>query len=98
QIAAQKSVTIPTQPDSAQQAMLSHLSSLSGTDFDRAVEKDTIRDHEKDTNPYQNAANTLQDPQLKASAQQTLPILQQHLSLAQQLQGSASGSQGGVGQ
>jgi len=98
QIAAQKSVTIPTQADATHQQMMSQLSSLSGTEFDRTVTKDAVRDHERDIKLYQNAANNLQDPELKAFAQQNLPILQQHLDMAKQLQATFSGSQGGVGQ
>jgi len=98
QIAAQQGAIIPTKADPTHQAMLDQLASLSGTDFDRAVEKDAVRDHERDIQLYKQAANNLQDPELKAFAQQTLPILQQHLDMARQLQAAASGSQGGVGQ
>ncbi|MDB6064391.1 MAG: outer membrane protein [Pedosphaera sp.] len=85
QIAAQKGVAIPTQPNSQQEQMALQLSNLSGTDFDRSLEQHAIEDHEKDIRIYQDAANNLQDPDLKTFAQQTLPMLQQHLAEARQL-------------
>ena len=98
QIAARKDITIPTRPDASQQTMMNQLVNLSGTQFDTTAVNDAVRDHQRDIALYQQAANTLQDPDLKAYAQKTLPILQQHLDQATQLQGTLSGAQGGVGQ
>jgi putative membrane protein len=98
QIAAQKSVLIPTQADAAHQRMIDTLANLSGTDFDQTVVQDAIREHQTEIQLYQQAANTVQDPDLRAFAQQNLPTLQQHLTMARQLQIESVGSQGGVGQ
>jgi len=97
-IATRKGMTLPTHPDASHQTMINQLANLSGTDFDRRVVNDAVQDHEKDIKFYQQAINTLQDPELKAFAQQTLPMLQRHLEMARQLQATSSGAQGGVGQ
>ncbi|MDB6112863.1 MAG: outer membrane protein [Pedosphaera sp.] len=98
QIAARKTVLLPTQADAAHQQMMDTLTSLSGMDFDQSALQDAIRDHQTDIQLYQQASTTLQDPDLRAFAQQSLPILQQHLDLARQLRATLNASQGGVGQ
>jgi putative membrane protein len=85
QIAAQKGVAISTQPDWQQEQMALQLSNLSGKDFDSGLERQAIQDHENDIRLYQDAANNLQDPDIKTFAQQTLPMLQHHLAVARQL-------------
>jgi predicted outer membrane protein len=99
QVAGQKGVTIPTQPGPEQQQMSLQLSNLSGTDFDQMAARDAVQAHQKSIREFQDASNNLQDPDLKGFAQQTLPILQQHLAEAQQLvRNSTIGAQGGIGQ
>ena len=98
QIAAQKSVTTPAQADAREQREMERLSNLSGTDFERTTLRNAVRDHEKEIQLYQDEINSTQDPDLKAFAQSTVPILQQHLTLARQLLQSSdtTGSQGGA--
>jgi putative membrane protein len=83
QIAKQQNLTLPTQPDSQQQATIQRLQGLSGTAFDSAYTQDMVTDHHQDIADFQKEANSGQDPQLKAFAQKYLPVLQQHLQLAQ---------------
>ena len=44
-----------------------------------------VKDHRTDVKEFQDAANDVKDPELKAFAQKTLPTLQEHLRMAQQL-------------
>jgi putative membrane protein len=53
-----------------------------------------VKDHEKAVKLFQKEAQSGQDPELKQFAQQTLPKLQQHLQMAQQLDQQARGSKG----
>jgi putative membrane protein len=47
-----------------------------------------VKDHKKDVKEFQTASKDLKDPELKAWAQKTLPILQEHLQMAEQMEGA----------
>lgn len=85
QIAQSEGIALPTQPSSNQQAESRKLQKLSGKKFDRTFVKDEIKDHRKDIAEFQNEAQSGTDPALKAFAQKTLPVLQKHLQMAQEL-------------
>jgi putative membrane protein len=65
--------------------MMDQLSHLNGPEFDREVQQHAVKAHEKAIKLFQNEAVAGQDPDLKAFAQKTLPVLQQHLAMARQL-------------
>lgn len=82
QLATQKGVTLPTGIGKENRKVKQKLSKLSGASLDRAYIKHMVEDHQKDVSSYQRQAQQGQDPDLKAFAAQTLPILQEHLQLA----------------
>src|SRR5688572_22389814 len=84
-LASQKNITLPTETPSEHQAMLSHLQSLEGAEFDKAFKKHAVEDHQKDIQKFQTALQS-PDADLKAFAQKTLPVLQQHLEMAQKIE------------
>ncbi|HKQ38538.1 MAG TPA: DUF4142 domain-containing protein [Verrucomicrobiae bacterium] len=86
-LAAQKSITLPTDIPTEHQSMLSHLKSLEGAEFDQAFKKHAVEDHQKDIQKFQTASQTATDSDIKAFAQKTLPVLQQHLKMAQDIKG-----------
>lgn len=88
QIAHQQDFTLPTNVDSAHRAVEQRMTALKGGQFDAAYIKDMVQDHQEDIADFQREAQSGQDPALKQFAQQTLPILQQHLKMAQQLASS----------
>ncbi len=83
QIAQTESITLPTTPDSKDLAKQRRLNALKGTAFDAAYTQDMVSDHQQDIAEFRHEAQSGQDPALKAFAQKTLPILQQHLQLAE---------------
>jgi len=83
QIAQQENLTLPTQPDSKDQATQKRLGTLTGTAFDTAYTKDMVQDHRQYIAEFKREAQSGQDPALKAFAQKTLPVLQQHLQMAE---------------
>ena len=87
QIASRKNVTLPTSPNAKQKATLDRLSKLQGAAFDRAYMDDMVKDHKEDVAEFQRAANSESDPDVKAFAAKTLPTLQDHLRMAQEIQG-----------
>jgi putative membrane protein len=64
------------------------LSKATGPEFDRDFVKQMVSDHKKVIKEFQGRAESAKDPELKAFAQKTLPNLQHHLEMAQQLEQS----------
>jgi putative membrane protein len=93
QVAQSKGVTLPTQPDAKHQKMAKKLGSLSGDDFDRMyMEQGGVGDHKKTDRLLKSAQSDAKDPDLKALAGKTEPIVREHLTMAQQLHASAAGT------
>jgi putative membrane protein len=92
QVAQQLGVTAPSEPNAKQKATYAKLSKLSGDAFDRAFAKEMVADHKKDIKEYQNEARKKNDPAAQY-AQETLPVLQKHLGMAQKLRADTSGGQ-----
>ncbi len=88
QLASQKGAALPTSMSHSEHSTLQHLQNLNGTSFDQAYARDMVKDHTKDVKDFQKAANDLKDPDLRAWAQKTLPVLQEHLKQAQAMEAS----------
>src|SRR6267143_3195160 len=84
-LARSKGIEVPTALEPSQQAVRDRLSALSGNDFDRAYMSEMARDHTEDIALFERAAETSTDPDLKAWAAQSLPMLREHLALARQV-------------
>ncbi len=85
QIASTENIQVPDTLDSKHQSRIDKLSKLSGPSFDKAYIKDQVKDHEKDMQEFQSEAQGGSDPNVKQFASKTLPVLQQHLSMAKDL-------------
>jgi putative membrane protein len=82
-VAASKGITLPTALDSKDEATKHRLENLSGAAFDHAYMEDMVRDHKTDVSEFKRESDHGSDPDVKTFASQTLPILQQHLQLAE---------------
>ena len=82
QVATQKGITLATAMDAKHQAEMNKLMSLSGADFDRAYMKMMVKDHQKDVKEFQDEASRGHDADVKGFAATTLPVLQEHLRMA----------------
>ena len=80
-------VSLPTAVSSAQADQKRKLEGMSGQAFDRAYIDYMLSDHQNDVKEVQHAAETAQDPQIKQLAEKTLPELQDHLRLAENVAG-----------
>ncbi len=78
-ILAAKDVTVPQQLDEKHRRTHRRLSKMRGAEFDRAYMRDMVEDHEKDVKKFRQEAEHANDADLKGFAQQTLPVLEQHL-------------------
>lgn len=89
QLAAQKRVTLPKTVNQQQQAVMKKLSQLSGRNFDQAYMNEAgIRAHTEQAALYQRQAKQGQEPDVRAFAAKTLPIVQEHLQMAQAMTGN----------
>jgi putative membrane protein len=94
QIAQAKGIALPQEmPDEAQQKY-EELQQKSGEEFDQAYMDEMVSDHEEDVEAFEQYVETGQDPDLTSFAEQTLPVLQEHLELAQQTQKQISAAAG----
>ncbi len=82
-IAENKGVTLPTTLDAKDQRTKDELSKLSGAEFDRAYMEDMVKDHKADISEFRRESERGTDPEVKAFAAKTLPVLEQHLKLAE---------------
>jgi putative membrane protein len=85
-LASSDGVTLPTSLDAKDQALYNRLSGLSGATFDREYMRAMLKDHKMDIAEFQKEANGGRNDQVKSFASSTLPTLQQHLQLAQQVE------------
>ena len=86
--AAAKGVTTPGTIDKAHQKDVDKMSKLSGADFDRAFMKQMVADHKTTVSLFEKEAKSGKDADLQAWAGKTLPTLQEHLKMAQELNAS----------
>lgn len=82
-LATAENVTLPTEMDAEAKALRKKLSTLSGSEFDKAYMKEMLKDHKKDISVFEKQAQQGKDPEVKNWAEKTLPTLQEHYTLAQ---------------
>jgi putative membrane protein len=83
QLGKSENLTLPTQIDATHKSEMDRLTALSGNAFDTAYMQQMVRDHQTTVADFQKQAQSGTDAALKAFAQKQLPILQQHLQMAQ---------------
>jgi putative membrane protein len=88
QIAANKSIDIPSQLNTKDSTTKDKLSKLSGNDFDRAYMADMVKDHVADVGDFQKEGSHGRDTDIKNFAEQTLPTLKDHLQQARSVDSS----------
>jgi putative membrane protein len=90
--AQQANMQAPTSPTQEQQDNLNKLKKLHGAAFDRSYMSMMVKDHTEDVDLFRNEAQSGQNDQIKTFAQDTLPVLEAHLTEAKELSGGASAS------
>jgi putative membrane protein len=97
QLAQAKGVQLPTEPDAKHKAAMKKLSSLSSAEFDRMyITQAGLDDHRNASKLWQKASKEAKDPDVKAYASKTLPTVEQHLKMAQEMKvGKAAPSRAG---
>lgn len=88
QIANAKGVELPAAPKRSDRREIEKLAKKTGGDFDKEFVKNAVKDHKKDIKEFEKAAKDVKDPDLKAFAEKTLPVLRDHLAQAEALEKS----------
>src|SRR5215212_10041246 len=84
-LATNKGISLPTDTDEQHKKKADELAKKSGAAFDKAYMKDMVEDHEHDVAEFKKAQSTAADPDLKAWLDKTLPVIEGHLKMAQDL-------------
>ena len=82
QIAAQKNVTLPTDTDAKHKALRARLGQIPGLRFDRTFMQAMVDNHSMSAALFQREARLGRDPDVKAFASATLPMIRTHLQMA----------------
>ena len=82
-LASQKNIALPTELDAKHKAMQAKLSKLKGAALDAAYMTHMVADHKAGVALFQREAKSGKDAETKAFAEKTLPTLQEHLKMAQ---------------
>ena len=91
-LASSKKVQLPTELDSKHKGMLDDVSKKEGAEFDKAYFAALEKAHKKDVAGFEKAAEGAEDPDVKAFAAKTLPVLRTHLEHVQKHQSHIKGS------
>jgi putative membrane protein len=84
-LAQQKQITPPGTMGAEHQRTYDDLARLRGGAFDRTYAQAMVQDHQEDLRDYQAEAQNGTDPDVKAFAARHVPLLQEHLRMAQRL-------------
>jgi putative membrane protein len=89
-IAAKDNLTLPTQPNAEQQALIGKLTKETGKEFDTNYIHAMVKAHIADKALFTQEAQGAKNPDLAQFAQSSLPVIQEHLSMIQSIAGSGS--------
>lgn len=84
-LAAAKRIVLPAAVSNDQQKEKEDLIKKHGVEFDRSYITLMVKDHKEDIDEFEKAAKNANDPEIRAFAQNTLPMLHHHLDSAQSL-------------
>ena len=84
-LASSNGVALNPSLNMEQQQEVNRLQNLSGPEFDRAYMELMIQNHDKDVTHFENQARDADSRLVRDLAAKSLPVLRQHLSLAQQV-------------
>jgi predicted outer membrane protein len=95
-LAQARGVTLPTELDAKHKAMSAKLEKLSGDAFDKAYMANAgVKDHKDTKSKLTSDAKKIKDADVKALADQHMPVVEQHLKSAQQMHMAKSGTTAG---
>ncbi|MDQ4123636.1 MAG: DUF4142 domain-containing protein [Acidobacteriota bacterium] len=96
-VATKKQMTLPTTPNADQMQMMSQLQQASGAEFDRMyIQMAGVQAHQMMQGLYQSEISNGTDAEIKSFARKTLPTVQKHLRMAQEMMNEGMGGGGNM--
>jgi putative membrane protein len=83
-LAAKSGVSLPKGTDTANDPTMRQLTGVTGPAFDRQFAHDEVATHRQVIAEFKHEAEYGQDPDVKAFAAQTIPVLEKHLRMAEE--------------
>ncbi|HEX7362354.1 MAG TPA: DUF4142 domain-containing protein [Bryobacteraceae bacterium] len=101
QAATKANVNLPSSLNKKHQKEVNKLAALSGEKFDKAFIKRAVKDHKNDIEEFKAEVEGGSNPAVRQFASNNLPVLQEHLNIAESLkkskgQSGMSGQGGGM--
>jgi putative membrane protein len=90
-LAKEDGIAVPEKFDPEHQAMHDQLKAASGAEFDLAYVAGQVADHQKTAQLLEHEIGSGQDVDLKSFASDTLPVVLEHLRVAQEIQAELTG-------
>jgi putative membrane protein len=84
-LAALRGLTLPAAPGADKGALVARLRGLGGAALDRTFLEELVSSHAAAIDLYEREAKVSEDPDLKAFAAKTLPLLREHQALTRQI-------------
>ena len=94
EMAEAKGIELPQELSQEAQQLYDELQQKSGAEFDQAYMDEMVSDHQKDVESFSQFSASGQDQELVQFATETLPVLQQHLQMAEQISEQAVAAAG----
>jgi putative membrane protein len=91
-VAAKLGFHVATEIPKKDRKQAEKLTMLKGKDFNHEYAKDQVTDHKKVIAIFERQAKEGQNPELRKLAAEALPILKEHLKLAEKLPGAMTGA------
>jgi putative membrane protein len=85
-LATQKNITLPASLSDKSQRRYDEIAGKSGREFDESFSDYMVKDHKDCVKNFKDEAEDGNDPELKAFAARTVPTLEHHLAMAEDLE------------
>lgn len=85
-LAQRKHITLPAMMGNEQQDVYKDVEEKTGANLDRGYAREMRQDHEEDIKEFTEASVRAADPDIKAFATKTLPMLKHHLEMVQKIE------------
>ena len=92
-LAQTKNITLPSTISEEKQKDYDKLAEKSGADFDKAYSEFMVKDHKDDVDKFKKAAEKCEDADIKSWAAEKVPVLVNHLSMAESLEDAVDGTE-----
>lgn len=84
-LAESKKIILPSEISEEKNAELSRMKSISGESFERRFRRMIIKGHKRDIDFFKQTAESSTDPEIRDFAKRYLPLMEEHLELAREL-------------